>query len=346
MVRNIVDRFILGAGLFLLSLASALPVVAADHDFYEGKTVRVIVMTSPGGGYDTYARTIARYLGKHIPGKPNVLVQNMPGAGGFIATNYVYNVAKPDGLTMLVTNSGVVLQQVIGMPGIKFDAGKFEWVGTPGSAIPVCAVMGFTGIKNFEELMNSKKTINFGSAGTSTFQQPMILKNLVGAPIKIVQGYSGTSGIRAAMQRREADGACWQWSSMRVTAREMLDAEGDDKLIPFIIEGNASDPEVKNLPQFSEVIKDKEKLATFNAWVSQYRFYTPFTLPPNTPKARVDTMRTAFKETVMDPEFLALSEKMKQDIEYVSGEQAEKYVNQALSISPAAKDLLRPLILR
>ena len=103
-------------------------------DFYEGKTVRMVVMTTPGGGYDTYARAIARYLGKHIPGEPKIIVQNMPGGGGFIATNYVYNVAKPDGLTVLVTNSGVVLQQAVGMKGIKFDAKEFEWIGTPGSA--------------------------------------------------------------------------------------------------------------------------------------------------------------------------------------------------------------------
>jgi tripartite-type tricarboxylate transporter receptor subunit TctC len=339
MVRNVVRQFVVGASLILVTLISALPAVAAADGFYEGKTVRIIVMTSPGGGYDTYARSIARYLGKHIPGKPNVLVQNMPGAGGFIATNYVYKIAKPDGLTILVTNSGVVLQQAVGMKGIQFDARKFEWIGTPGPAIPVCAVMGFTGIKNFKELMNSKKTLNFGSAGTSTYQQPMILKLLVGAPIKIVQGYSGTSAIRAAMLRREVDGACWQWSSMRVTAKEMLHANGGDRLIPFIIEGHAPDPEVKNLPQFSDVIKDKEKLAAFNAWVSQYKFYTPFAFPPKTPKARLDIMRQAFKATIMDPDFRALSDKMQQDIEYVSGQEATRYVNQALS-------MLRPLILR
>lgn len=345
MVSNIVRHWRAAAGLILVTLMTALP-AAAEDGFYEGKTVRVIVMTSPGGGYDTYARTIARYLGNHIPGSPSVLVQNMPGAGGFIATNYVYNVAKPDGLTVLVTNSGVVLQEAVGMPGIKFDARKFEWVGSPGPAIPVCAIMGFTGLKTLDDIMNAKTPPNFGSAGTSTYQQPMILKLLVGAPINIVQGYSGTSAIRAALQRREVDGACWQWSSMRVTAREMLDAKGDDQLIPFIIEGHASDPEVKGLPQFSDVIKDKEKLATFNAWVSQYKFYTPFALPPKTPKERLEIMRTAFKETIMDPEFRALSKKMKQDIEYVSGQDAEKYVTQALSISPAAKDMLRPLILR
>jgi len=315
-------------------------------EYYEGKTVRLVVMTTPGGGYDTYARAIARYLGKHIPGKPSIIVQNMPGAGGFIATNYVYNIAKPDGLTLLVTNSGVVLQQAVGMSGIKFDAKKFEWIGTPGPAIPVCAIMGFTGLKTLQDVMNSKRTLNFGSAGTSTYQQPMILKNLVGANIKIVQGYSGTSGIRAAMQRREVEGACWQWASMRLTARDMLNAKGDDRLIPFIMEGEAPDPEVKDLPQFSAVIKGKEKLATFNAWMNQYKFYIPFTLPPKTAKEQRDTMRVAFRETMKDPEFQALGKKMRLDLGYVPGPTVQKYVDETLDISPAVKDNLRPLVFR
>ena len=315
-------------------------------EYYEGKTVRLIVMTTPGGGYDTYTRTIARYLGKHIPGKPNIIVQNMPGGGGFIATNYVYNVAKPNGLTVLVTNSGVVLQQAVGMRGIQFDAREFEWIGTPGAAVPVCAIMGFTGLTTLQDVMNSKRTLNFGSAGTSTYQQPMILKLLVGANIKIVQGYRGTAGIRAAMQRKEVEGACWQWASMRLTARDMLEAKGDERLIPFIIEGDAAEPEVKDLPQFSAVIKGKEKLATFNAWMNQYKFYTPFTLPPKTAKEQVDTLRLAFGETMKDPEFQALGKKMRLNLGYVSGKTVQKYVDETLDISPAVKDNLRPLVFR
>ena len=336
--------FPLAIALGLFSIMTLSRGMAAEY--YEGKTVRLIVMTTPGGGYDTYTRTIARYLGKHIPGKPNIIVQNMPGGGGFIATNYVYNVAKPNGLTVLVTNSGVVLQQAVGMRGIQFDAREFEWIGTPGAAVPVCAIMGFTGLTTLQDVMNSKRTLNFGSAGTSTYQQPMILKLLVGANIKIVQGYRGTAGIRAAMQRKEVEGACWQWASMRLTARDMLEAKGDERLIPFIIEGDAAEPEVKDLPQFSAVIKGKEKLATFNAWMNQYKFYTPFTLPPKTAKEQVDTLRLAFGETMKDPEFQALGEKMRLNLGYVSGKTVQKYVDETLDISPAVKDNLRPLVFR
>jgi tripartite-type tricarboxylate transporter receptor subunit TctC len=174
----------------------------------------------------------------------------------------------------------------------------------------------------------------------------MILKLLVGANINVVQGYRGTSGIRAAMQRNESDGACWQWASMRLTAREMLDEKGDNKLIPFIVEGKVPDPEVKDLPQFSEVIKDKENLATFNAWISQYKFYRPFLLPPKTPKDRLETLRVAFKQTIMDPKFRALAKKMRLDLGYVSGEAAQKLVHDTISISSSVKEKLRPLIFR
>lgn len=316
------------------------------EDYYEGKTIRLIVMTSPGGGYDTYARAIARHIGKHIPGQPKIIVMNMPGAGGIIATNYVYNVAKPDGLTILVTNSGIVLQQAVGMKGIKFDARKFRWIGTPGPAIPVCAIMGFTGLTTLQDVMNSEKPLYFGSAGTSTYQQPMILKLLVGANIKIAKGYSGTSGIRAAMQRKEVEGACWQWASMRLTAREMLDAKGDGRLIPFLMEGEAPDPKVKDLPQFSSVIKGEEKLAMFKAWMSQYKFNTPFTLPPDTPRERVNSLRAAFRDTMKDPEFQTLGKKMRLDLQHVPGQTVETFVNETLDISQEVKDKLRPLILR
>jgi hypothetical protein len=133
---------------------------------------------------------------------------------------------------------------------------------------------------------------------------------------------------------------------MRLTARDMLDAKGDERLIPFIMEGDAPEPEVKGLPQFSAVIKDKEKLATFNAWMNQYKFYTPFTLPPKTPKEQVDTLRLAFGETMKDPDFQALGKKMKLDLGHVSGEDVQKYVDETLDISPAVKDNLRPLVFR
>ncbi|MFQ5849614.1 MAG: Bug family tripartite tricarboxylate transporter substrate binding protein [Candidatus Binatia bacterium] len=317
---------------------------AGAAGFYEGKTLRLIVGTSPGGGYDTYARAIARHLDKYIPGNPAIIVQNMPGAGSLIAANYLYNVAKPNGLTVAMLISGLAMEQVMGVEGIKFDLQEFKWVGAPSVAMPVCAIMGFTGVKTLDGVLTSKKQLSFGAAGSSTREQPRILNEFLGANLKLVLGYRGTSSIRAAMERREVDGACWQWVSMRITAREMLDAKGDNKLIPFIIEGRSQDPEVKDLPQYSEFIKGKGNLAAFKAWLNQYLFFRPFALPPKTPKERVNILRTAFRRTLTDPDFQALAKKLRLDVKYVSGQEIEKYISEILSTPPAAKSKLRSIV--
>lgn len=329
-----------------LVVAVSLLWLAAAHAApdYTGKTLRLIVGTSPGGGYDTYARAIARHMPKHLPGKPNLIVQNMPGAGSLIAANYLYNVAKPDGLTFAMLISGLVMEQTMGTEGIKFDAGKFQWIGAPSVGMPVCAFMGFSGVKTLEDVVKSEKTLTMGAAGSSTREQPRILKQLVGANVKLVPGYQGTAGIRAAMNRREVDGACWQWVSMKITARDMLNAKGDGRLIPVLIQGDSSDPQVKGLPKYTDFIKGAEDMEAFNAWMAQYRFFRPFAAPPKAPAEAVEVLRKAFKATLEDPEFLALAKKTRMTIDYVSAEDVAAQVKQVLAASPAVKAKLRNII--
>ena len=335
-------RLLVGAMVAaVLYLAVATVHAAVD---YKDKSLRMIVGTSPGGGYDTYARAIARHMVKHLPGKPNIIVQNMPGAGSKIAANYLYNVAKPDGLTFAMLISGMVMEQAMDVEGIKFDAGKFEWIGAPSVGMPACAFMGFSGVKTLQDLVKSKKTLNMAAAGSSTREQPRILKQFLGANVKMVPGYRGTAGIRAAMERREADGACWQWVSMKITARAMLDAKGDDRLIPVLLQGESDDPEVKGLPKYTDFIKKPEDLATFNAWMAQYRFFRPFAAPPKTPADRVEALRKAFKATIEDPEFLALAKKTRMAIRYVSGPDIAAHVKAVLATSPAVKAKLNDIV--
>ena len=317
---------------------------AGAAEFYKGKTIRLIVGTSAGGGYDTYARVIARNITKHIPGNPSIIVQNMPGAGSIIAANYLYNVAKPNGLTMAMLISGIIMEQVMGIKEMKLDVSKFKWIGAPTVGVPACAIMGFTGLKTLDDVLKSKKPIIFGAAGSSTREQPRILRDFLGANVKVVLGYKGTSSIRAAMQRKEVDAACWQWVSMKITARDMLDAKGDDKMIPFLLQGESQDPEVRNLPKYTDFIKDKENLDAFKAWMGQYLFFRPFAFPPKTRADRVNILRTAFKKTLKDPEFLALAKKTKLDIRYVSAEKIDKYIKETLATPAAAKSKLRTIV--
>ncbi|MDP6561241.1 MAG: hypothetical protein QF619_14170, partial [Candidatus Binatia bacterium] len=311
--------------LRLLSLILCLAVLvgastaALAKEFYNGKTIRFVVGFSPGGGYDTYTRAVARHFGKHIPGNPTPIVQNMTGAGSLVAANYISNRAKPDGLTVGVWNSAMVFRQALRDRGVKFDARKLNWIGTPSVGLPSCGIMGFTGLKSWKDLINSKRSLKMGStrAGSTTYDLPKILNKTFGTNFNVISGYGGTATIRIAMQKGEVDGACWGWESMRVTARPMLDAKGDEKFIPILTHGNPQDPEVKGLPQLTEIVKG-ENLAIVKAWLNQYNFQRPLSLPPGTPKDRVGILRKALAATLKDPVFLAEAKKSKLIITYVS----------------------------
>lgn len=329
-----------------LAFVAAASGTAFSKDFYKGKTIRFVVGFSPGGGYDTYTRAIARHIGKYIPGNPTPIVQNMTGGGSLVTANYTYNRAKPDGLTVGVFGSGLVLQQTLGDRKTKFKAEKFGWIGAPVKGIPACVIMAFTGLKSLKDVLNAKEPIKIGAtrAGSTTDDLPKILNKTLGTNFKIISGYRGTATIRIAMQKKEVDGACWTWESMRVTARSMLKAEGDQKLIPYILQGDSNDAEVKGLPQITDVIKDPDKLVLFRAWMAPYEFMRPLTLPPGTPKDRLNILRKAFKKTLEDPTFLAEAKKSKLLIHYVSGEEIEKYVAGIKATPAKAKEGLSFLV--
>lgn len=334
-----------GSGIVTLALFLASPKAWAE-DFYKGKTIRFIVGAPAGGGYDTYVRAIARHLGKHISGKPSMVVENMPGAGSLIAANYTYNKAQRDGLTIGVWISGQIIRDALGDKSAKFDGRKFGWIGAPSKGSPTCAIMGFTGFKTWNDVLHSKRSIRMGGvrAGTSYDDVPTILNNVAGTKFDVISGYAGTAPVRLALQKREVEGACLGWESMAVSNRAMLDAKGDDELIPFITHKRLEDPEVKDLPLFTDVIKGEDNLATYKTWAASYEFQRPFSLPPGTPAKRLQTLRKAFGTTLRDSEFLAEAKKMKLDTEPVSGEEIDGYVKQIYSMSAKVKQNLSFLV--
>jgi tripartite-type tricarboxylate transporter receptor subunit TctC len=206
---------------FLCSLIAIAALGVADisraasvDDFYKGKNVRIVVGFSAGGGFDTYARALARHMGKHIPGSPGVVVENMTGAGSLIAANHVFKVAKPDGLTIGHFIGGLFLGQVLGQPGIEFDARKFEFIGAPISDHVVCAMTKGSGITSVDRWMASKTPVKMGgiAPGTSTPDNATrILKTALGLPIQLVTGYKGTADVRLAAEGGEIGGFCCVW---------------------------------------------------------------------------------------------------------------------------------------
>jgi tripartite-type tricarboxylate transporter receptor subunit TctC len=334
-------------GSFLLSLILGTLLLATARapaqDFYKDKIIRFIVGQAAGGGYDTYTRMIARHMIKHIPGNPAVTVENMTGAGSLVAANYLYNTAKPDGLTVANWNSAFVLSQALGDSNVRFDARKFGWIGAPSKGVPVCLIMGFAGPKTFDEILKSGKPIKMGGTapGSHSIDLPLMLNKMLGTKFQVVSGYPGTSQTRLALQRREVDGQCTNWESVVSTQKELLDAGGDDKMIPFLIHTRLGDPELKNLPLFTEVLKDEVNVATYRAYMSQMEYQRPLTVSPGTPKDRLEILRRAFKATLSDPEFRAQVDQAKLDITYVSGEEIDRIVAEVLSVSPKVKENLQ-----
>lgn len=324
---------------------SGTSTVVSAEDFYKGKMIRFVLGFSPGGGYDTYTRAIARHFSKHVPGNPTVIVENRTGAGSKIAANYVYTKAKPDGLTVGIWGSDLVLRKALGQRGIRMDPRKLNWIGTPTKDTPACALMAFTGLRTLDDVLKRKRPLRVGSTGSGTTDGlPRNLNKVLGNIFEIITGYRGTSRIRLALQKKELEGICFTWESMRVTARSMLDAKGGDKLIPFIIHRRWNDPEVRNLPLIPEVIKGEDNLATYKAWVSVYEFFRPFSAPPGTPKGRVKILRKAFKATLEDPTFLAEMKKSNLPVVYVSPKEIDKGIKRIFSMSPKVKKNLHFLV--
>jgi tripartite-type tricarboxylate transporter receptor subunit TctC len=298
----------------------------AASPFYEGKTVRIVVGTTAGGGMDTYSRAIARHMSKHIPGHPNLIVENMPGAGGLIAVKHLYHVAKPDGLTIGNFNSAQVMAQILGREGVEFDAQKFEWVGVPVKDHVVCALTKKSGIGNVEQWIASKAAIKIGgmSPGNTTSDVPRILKAALGLPIQVVEGYKGTAEIRLAAEGGEIAGGCWQWESIKVTWSKGL-TSGDVLILLQMTEKPL--PELLKVPLAIGLAKTEEARQLIKAGITDPAGITRlYGLPPSTPKERVQLLRKAFQETLKDPEFLGEAQKSKLDVNPLNGGEVEEVI--------------------
>jgi len=334
-------KIVLLAAFLALMLGHA---PAGAEDFYKDKTLRMLVGFSPGGGYDTYTRYIARYIAKYIPGSPTPVVQNMPGAGSLITANYIFKRAKPDGKTLGVWSPGLIFAKAMGDKKVRIEPTEFEYIGTPTSDSVACSLMAASGLKTLDDVIKSGRVVTMGGTrapGTTT--DPFLFLNReLGTKFKSIPGYGGTAKVRLAMESGEVDGACWTWESKRVTARGMLDAPPDKRMIPFIIAKRHDDPEVKDIPLFSDVLKG-ENLAAFNAWNGQNRITRVFTLPPGTPKDRVAILRKAYKAVMGDPNFLAETKKAKLNIDYVSPTDIADALDSLFNMPPKIKEYLQVL---
>lgn len=314
-------------------------------DFYKGKNVRIVVGFSAGGGFDTYARALARHMSKHIPGNPGIVVENMTGAGSLIAANHVYKVAKPDGLTIGHFIGGFFLGQVLGQPGIEFDARKFEFIGAPVSDHVVCALTKASGITSIEKWMASKTPVKMGglAPGTSTPDNATrILKAALGLPIQLVTGYKGTADVRLAADGGELAGGCWGWDSISVTWRKALDS-GDVAVILQANRKNHSD--LPNVPQAIKLAKSDEARKMIDVGIhGDSDIVRTYTLPPGTPKDRLQILRKAFEATLRDAEFAADAKKARLNIDYIPADEIERDIAGLFKLDPGLVAKLKDVL--
>jgi tripartite-type tricarboxylate transporter receptor subunit TctC len=305
--------------------------VSGQEAFYKGKTVRIIVGFAPGGGFDIYSRTIARHLGRHIPGNPAIVVENMTGAGSLIAANHVYKVARPDGLTIGHFVGGLFLQQLLGKPGVEFDALKFEYVGAPGQDNNVIGLSKAAGITIMEQWLASNTPIKLGSTGGGTTEYiPKILAATIGLPMHLVLGYKGTSDVRLAFNSGEIQGLSNAWESFKATWRAELQS-GD--LVIVLQNIPKPHPELPNVPVDISFAKTEEARKLIRAVVhTAGPTGRPYVLPPGTAKERVRTLREAFIDTMKDPEFLAETRKASLDINPLDGTELERNVREVFNL--------------
>src|SRR5262245_33143411 len=329
----------------IISLVLFAKPATAQESYYKGKTVRIIVGASAGGGYDTYSRTIARHIGKHIPGNPTFVVDNMPGAGFLISANYMYKIAKPDGLTIGHFIGGLFLQQLLGKPGVEFDARKSEYIGVPAQDNYMLGVNKSTGITNIEQSLTPKTFTTHGGvgAGSATDDIPKVLAVAIGLPMQLVSGYKGTADVRLAFDSQEILGVCNSWESFKATWSKEL-SSGD--LIVVLQNVAKPHPEQAKLPLAINYAKTEEGKKLISALVhSVGPTARPYVLPPGTPKDRVQILRKAFIDTVKDSDFLADANKAKLDTNPLDGAELEKNVRAVFNLDPTliprAKEILK-----
>jgi tripartite-type tricarboxylate transporter receptor subunit TctC len=314
--------------LSLLGLASGPVLAQTPAEFYKGKNVDLYVGYSTGGGYDVYGRIVARFMGRHIPGNPTVVVKNMDGAGSMRAANYIYNVAPKDGTAFGTVARGLAFDTLFGLQGAQFDGTKFSWIGSANDEVSVCVGWSSTsGIAKFEDLKTKQMIVGGTGGSADTDQFPRIINAVLGTKMKLVVGYPGGNEVNLAMERGEVQGRCgWSWSSVKSTQSGWLKDKKINVLVQLSLSKHADLPDV---PLIMDLAQTEEQKQIFRLIFARQVLGRPFLAPPGLPADRLAALRTAFMDTMKDADFLAEADKLKLEITAVPGETLQKIVQEA-----------------
>ena len=302
-------------------------------EFYKGKTVDVMVGYTAGGGYDVYARMIARYIGKHIPGNPTVVVKNLEGAGSLRLANALYNQLPKDGTVFGTVARGAAFDPLLGNKAAQFDASKFSWIGSANDEVSVCVAWHTSGITSIEQTFDKELVVGGTGPSADTDQFPRIVNGVLGTKMKIVPGYPGGNDVSLAMERGEVSGRCgWSWSSVISTRKEWYDSKKINVLVQMSLQKH---PDLPNVPLVLDLAKTPEQKQILTLVFARQALGRPFLAPPGVPADRLEALRKAFMDTMKDPEFLAEAAKAQLEVTPIDGIKVQQIVVDAYQVDPA-----------
>ena len=321
--------FSLAAAVAASLLAQATTALAASEPFYKGKTITFVIGSDVGGGYDAYSRLIASHIGRHLEGHPSIVPQNMPGAGAIRATNHLYNVARKDGTAIGMIDQAVYLSQILGTPELMADATKFNWIGRILSNSAVLFAWHTAPVQKAEDLFS--KELIVAATGTASRLNWQVLNAVVDTKFKIISGYKGTADSRLAMQRGEVHGLSMPWSALKNEAGDFL----TDKSITLILQTGADEHrELQNLPRMIDLARNDDERQLLALFSSPSTVGRSVVAPPGLPAERVAELRKAFMAAIADPALIADVERMKLELDPLSGEELQASISGS-TISPA-----------
>ena len=333
-VRSRLRPSLVACGVLSAAVLPLSPSAAqAPGDFYKGKTVEIYIGTSVGGGYDAYARMLARHIGKHIPGNPTVVPKNMEGGGGMRLANFLFNAAPKDGTVFATFNRGTGFDPLLGSRAAQFEATRFNWLGSTNNEVSICAAWHAHGIATYEDVLARELVVGASGPSADTFQFPKIANAVLGTKFKIITGYPGGNDIDLAMEREEVQGRCgWSWTSVKATHPTWLPQKKINILFQM---GLDKHPDLPGTPLIIDLARNDEERAIFKLIFGRQVMAWPFTAPPGVPAERVGVLRKAFMDTVADKDFLADAAKGNFEVRAVAGETIQALVQDIYQTPPA-----------
>ena len=323
----------------LCAAMGATPVIAQDGvaEFYKGRQINLIVGSSPGGGYDTYTRLIARHMGRHIAGTPSLIVSNLPGAGGNVLANQLFTVGPKDGTAIGAPQSGVLLEPLLGNTPVKHDPARFFYLGSANNDVYICLARADAPANTLAAAMDTE-IILAASNASSTADYAQMLRNIIGVKFRIVTGYAGSREIALAIDKGEAHGACGlAWPSIAATQTDWFEQGPVKSKMRVLVQTHATghpDLNAAGVPIAAALAKTPEQKAILDLFFSQSAFGRPYFIPPDVPPARAAALRKAFADTMADPEFKTEAKRLRLDVDTVPGAEVQATIDRIYAATP------------